>query len=153
MRYLLLLIRIAVAIPQWVTYFLSFGRYPPPFAAAVVLVRRNDEVLLIDRRDGLGMSLPGGFVGLRERCEDAARREVREETGLDIEVGSVIRILSGKRRGTKICSVAVVYDAKIIGEERIRDSSEGRCLWVKTKDIDKYRIAFDYMDVLGSLKE
>jgi 8-oxo-dGTP diphosphatase len=65
-------------------------RYPDrPYLGVSVAVWRDGEVLLVRRgRAPLAgsWSFPGGGVSLGERLEDAARREVREETGIDIAI-------------------------------------------------------------------
>ncbi|CAA9285517.1 MAG: hypothetical protein AVDCRST_MAG77-4242 [uncultured Chloroflexi bacterium] len=63
-----------------------------PWVGVGVVVVRDGKVLLIQRgRDpGRGLwAVPGGMVDLGETCEEAARREAKEETGLDVEVGEV----------------------------------------------------------------
>lgn len=57
-----------------------------PGVGVGVIVRRGDEVLLVRRRhQGAGTwSAPGGYLDLGEDLAAAARREVREETGLDV---------------------------------------------------------------------
>ena len=60
---------------------------------AVCIVEHAGGIVLIKRANepGLGRwALPGGFVDWEEDIEDAARREVREETGLDIDLLGVI---------------------------------------------------------------
>ena len=69
-------------------------RYPDrPFVGVGVVVWRAEQVLLVRRgkppREGQ-WSLPGGAQRLGETLFDAARREVREETGLSIEVTGLV---------------------------------------------------------------
>ena len=61
---------------------------PWPRAGASAVLFRGDAVLLVERSSGPSeglWSLPGGSIEAGETAEDAARREVREETGLDAE--------------------------------------------------------------------
>lgn len=67
----------------------GFVYYFNPSAAVACFIRNADGKLLVVRRakePAFGtLDLPGGFVDLHESAEEAARREVKEETGLDIE--------------------------------------------------------------------
>src|SRR5262245_22052505 len=68
---------------------------------AVVIDSRNRVLLLHHRfRPGGGWGIPGGFMCPREQPEEAVRRELREEIGLEIEVASVafIRTLQKYRQ-------------------------------------------------------
>jgi 8-oxo-dGTP diphosphatase len=60
-------------------------------------------------------ALPGGFVDRGERVEDAARREVKEETGLDVELIALLGVYSDPARDPRGHTVSVVYLAKPIG--------------------------------------
>jgi 8-oxo-dGTP diphosphatase len=64
---------------------------PVPGVGAVVLDEGRLLLVRRTRHPGAGLwAVPGGKVGLGEAMRDAAAREVREETGLEVEVGEVV---------------------------------------------------------------
>jgi len=67
---------------------------PAPVECAGAIVRDADGRLLLVRRGrapAAGLwSLPGGRIGPGETAAEAAAREVREETGLEVEIGAVV---------------------------------------------------------------
>src|SRR5262249_36897721 len=71
-----------------------------------VVTDSNNRILLLQHRfrPGSGWGIPGGFMRPRELPEEAVRRELREEIGLEIEVASVafIRTLQKYRQGGRI---------------------------------------------------
>ena len=77
----------------------SCGRvvYYDPKIAAIAVVARDERVLMVRRAvaTGYGLwSMPGGFVDRGEVVEDAAVREVWEETGLVIRVDRLVGLFS-----------------------------------------------------------
>ena len=71
--------------------------YPErPFLAASVAVFRGGKVLLAQRAQGAGagnFSLPGGMVETGERLEEAALRELDEETGLRARILGFVDVI------------------------------------------------------------
>ena len=59
--------------------------------AAAVVMDEQGRVLLLDHvfRPGNGWGLPGGFIEEGEEPEDALRRELREEAGLELESAEI----------------------------------------------------------------
>lgn len=75
--------------------------------AAAIFDDSGDNVLLIKRRDNGNWEPPGGVLELNETIEDGLRREVREETGVEIEVGPLTGVYKNMRAGI----VALVFKA------------------------------------------
>lgn len=65
---------------------------------AVVTNERN-QVLLLDHvfRPGSGWGIPGGFIEHGEQIDEAIKRELLEETGLEIENINILRVHTNKR--------------------------------------------------------
>ena len=71
--------------------------YHDPKIAATCIVERQGKVLLIQRNNQVGYglwSMPGGYVDRGEVVEEAAAREVEEETGLQVEVQRLVGLFS-----------------------------------------------------------
>ena len=101
------------------------GSRPLITAGVVVVVLRGNEVLLDMRRDSRKWALPGGFKELGESLEEAARRELLEETGLVARRLRFLALCSGPEfahtypNGDRIDQVAAVYQAlEVDGDPR-----------------------------------
>jgi ADP-ribose pyrophosphatase YjhB (NUDIX family) len=86
---------------------------PPRHSVSVsgVITDDHGHALLIQRRDNHRWEPPGGVLELAESIEDGLRREVREETGLDIEPDTLSGIYKNMSRGI----VALVFRCKVTG--------------------------------------
>lgn len=92
-----------------------------PDLAVDVIIELEDRpgrpIVLIERRfPPAGHALPGGFVDVGETVENAARREAREETGLDITLGALLGVYSDPSRDPRGHTVSLVYIATATGE-------------------------------------
>ena len=63
-------------------------------SAAAVITNQAGKVLLLNHvlRPYSGWGLPGGFLGKGEQAEDAIRREIREETGIEVDQLKMFRV-------------------------------------------------------------
>ena len=122
--------------------------YPDrPFVGVGVVVWRDDRVLLVKRgrppRQGQ-WSIPGGVQRLGETVVEAARREVREETGLDIDVIDVVAVVDSIERDD---DRLVRYHYTLVdllaewrgGEARAGDDARATA-WVGTDELSRYRL-------------
>ena len=86
------------------------------------------EVLLQLRGDSNMWGLPGGCLELGETPEQTAIREVKEETGLDVEVSELIGVYTDTDascpNGDKFQSILVAYMLKVIGGSLSVDYAE-----------------------------
>jgi 8-oxo-dGTP diphosphatase len=121
----------------------------PALTADCVVVDRDRGVLMVRRKNPPYMdffALPGGFVELGETVEDAARRELAEETGLEAMNLALVGVYSRPDRDPRghVCSVAfLTNDTR--GGARAGDDA-GAVAWIK--DLDGVEIAFDHREII-----
>lgn len=80
-------------------------------SVAAVITDNTGRVLVIQRRDNGAWQIPGGILELGETIEEGLRREVKEETGVDVEP---IR-LTGVYKNMRLGVVALVFRATVTG--------------------------------------
>lgn len=91
--------------------FLSSGSSAPFRVAVYALVFDGERVLLALRRDIDWWNLPGGGMEAGETVDEAMRREVHEETGLEVEVGQLVGVYSKPQKQ----EVVLTFRCRVIG--------------------------------------
>ena len=112
-------------------------------AGGIVLVRR--------RNPPLGWALPGGFVDPGESVAQAARREAKEETGLDVELTELLGVYSDPARDPRgIYTASTVFigraDGTPVGGD---DAAAARVVPLDALPPD---IAFDHATIIADYR-
>jgi ADP-ribose pyrophosphatase YjhB (NUDIX family) len=97
----------------------GFIFYVNPVPAVATILLREKKILLVKRKFAPrknAWTLPAGFMEYNETAEQAAIRETKEETNLDIKVGEVFAVLPGFD-DSRVHVLLIVYNAEIIGGE------------------------------------
>ncbi len=122
----------------------------PDLAVDVIIEladRPGRPIVLIKRRFApAGHALPGGFVDIGETVEAAARREAREETGLDVHLGRLLGVYSEPSRDPRGHTVSLVYIATAKGEPAPGDDAAGILV---VNPADAPPLVFDHGQILN----
>lgn len=92
-------------------------RNPTPTVDVLIeLEGRPGELVFIERsHEPVGLALPGGFVDAGEWVADAAVREAKEETGLDVELVELFHVYSDPARDRRQHTISVVFIGRARG--------------------------------------
>jgi 8-oxo-dGTP diphosphatase len=122
----------------------------PALTVDCVIYDPEGRVLLIRRKNEPfkgAFALPGGFVDIGETVEAACRREMREETGLEVGDLGLVGVYSDPGRDPRGHTVSVVFLAKLpaAGAPTAGDDAE-TAEWVA--DWRAHQLAFDHAQIL-----
>ncbi|HHJ16107.1 MAG TPA: NUDIX hydrolase [Gammaproteobacteria bacterium] len=105
-----------------------------PLLTVDIVIEMHDRpgrpIVLIERKyPPHGWALPGGFVDVGERLEQAAVREAREETALDVRLLFLLGCYSDPERDARGHTVSAVYIATASGEPQAQDDAQNLALY------------------------
>ena len=115
--------------------------------ATLCLITNGEDILMQNRtkEDWKGYTLPGGHVELEESILDSVKREIKEETGLDIINPKIcgdkqFPIDSGRY-------IVVLFKADQF-QGTLSSSDEGEVKWIARSDLYKYDLVDDFFELL-----
>ena len=126
--------------------------------ATAIILYPQDKILLI-KRDTLPFkgywALPGGRMELGEMSEQACIREVREETGLDVEIVCKLGEYHehGSREGVNYDYYPTCFVVKVVGGQVVKQESEVQEIRLFSLEELPSPLAFEHNQMLSDYKK
>jgi len=103
------------------------------------------------------LALPGGFVNEGEKVEDAAKREVKEETSIDIYLTDILGVYSDPNRDPRGRIMSTVFIGELASsndtiDAKAQDDAE-EIEWIPLNEIDNRIFGFDHRKILLDYKK
>jgi ADP-ribose pyrophosphatase YjhB (NUDIX family) len=127
-------------------YEIEIYRNPIPTVDIIIEIESKGIILIKRKNPPYGWAIPGGFVDYGESLEEAALREAKEETNLDVERLKQFHTYSDPQRDPRHHSISTVYVAKGRGKPRAKDDAIE--IGIFTESSLPGEIAFDHRLIL-----
>jgi len=134
-------------------------RYRNPTPTVDTIIQRDSRILLVKRKNDPFkgyLVLPGGFVNEGELVEDAAKREVKEETSLNIELLDILGVYSDPARDPRGHMMSTVFIAKISSHndkvDAVAQDDAAAIEWISLEVIDTRNVGFDHKRIISDYK-
>ena len=121
-------------------------RNPIPTVDIIIEIESKGIVLIKRKNPPYGWAIPGGFVDYGESLEEAAFREAKEETNLDVELARQFHTYSDPKRDPRHHTISTIYIAKGKGIPKAQDDAAE--IGIFTESNLPADIAFDHRSIL-----
>ncbi|MFQ5721393.1 MAG: NUDIX domain-containing protein [Candidatus Aminicenantales bacterium] len=123
---------------------------PVPTVDIIIEMEKEDGkegIILIKRKNPpFGWALPGGFVDYGESLEQAAIREAKEETSLDVQLLYQLHTYSDPQRDPRQHTISTVYVARAEGQPKAADDAQQ--IGIFSQEEINFPLAFDHQQIL-----
>jgi 8-oxo-dGTP diphosphatase len=127
------------------------GDYKNPTPTVDILIELASapgQLVFVERKnEPRGFALPGGFVDEGEWVADAACREAKEETGLDVELVELFHVYSNPKRDPRQHTVSTVFIGRAAGLP-VGGDDAARCI-VAAPDALPGPLVFDHATIVA----
>jgi len=97
----------------------------PITGTSIIPILPDGRIVLIQRRDNGKWALPGGIVDWGEDIATTVRRELAEETGLElVKIRRLVGVYSAPDRDPRLHSICIVVEAEVHGRMQVQDRLE-----------------------------
>ncbi|WP_414999137.1 NUDIX domain-containing protein [Desulfovibrio sp.] len=131
----------------------SCFRNPAPTADVVIYEPDRGVVIIRRRHAPIGFALPGGFIDEGEQAEDAAMREMREETGLDVGLTGLLGVYSRPKRDPRQHTLTVVFTGKARNPDAIQAGDDAAQAAFYPLDALPEPLVFDHAEILEHFRQ
>lgn len=122
-------------------------KFKNPAPTVDIIIEVDDRIVLIERKnEPFGWAIPGGFVDYGETVENAAVREAKEETSLDVDLIHLLGVYSDPNRDLRQHTISTIYVGQGKGKLLAADDAKNAKFFCE-KDLPK-DIVFDHAKVL-----
>jgi 8-oxo-dGTP diphosphatase len=134
---------------------LTFRQFANPVPTTDVVIYAPDYgVVIIERANAPhGFALPGGFIDEGEQAEDAAVREMREETGLDVELTGLLGVYSHPLRDPRQHTLSVVFAGRPLNPGQLRAGDDAKSAAFHPLHQLPSPLVFDHARILRDFQE
>lgn len=115
---------------------------PIPTVDIIIEIESKGVVLIKRKNPPYGWAIPGGFVDYGESLEEAAVREAKEETDLNVKLIKQFHTYSDPKRDPRHHSISTVYIAKAKGKPKAKDDALEIGIFTESNLPDE--LAFDH---------
>lgn len=132
--------------------FSAAYRNPTPTVDGIIEL--SGKIVLIQRKKEPFKgyyALPGGFVEYGETVEDAVIREVKEETGLETEIISLVGVFSDPERDPRRHTLSVAYSLRIVGGTLCSGDDAAFADYFPLENLPP--LAFDHKEIIEKWKK
>ena len=131
----------------------SCYRNPTPTTDVVIYAPDRGVVIIRRANEPVGFALPGGFIEEGECAETAAVREMREETGLDVELTGLLGVYSRPDRDPRQHTLTVAFTGKPRNPDALRAGDDAAQAAFYPLDALPQPLVFDHAHILADFAE
>jgi len=127
----------------------------PTLTVDAIIKTNDDKIVLVKRKNPPykgWWALPGGIVEYGETVEEAVKREVKEETGLEVEIEKLVNVYSDPNRDPRGHFISICFLCRRIGGTLEAATDAAKVSVFPLKEVRNLKLAFDHKKMLKDAK-